>query len=74
MRIYLWNKDNALANTGTEYDETRFQRVQHCGLVFRQHVHQRDAEYADDNHVIDAQANVLGVVELRNGNSACLPG
>ena len=59
---HLWYEENAKAHGSTEHNQRRQEYEVQGHLFRRQHVHQRNAEYTDDNNVVDTESDVLGVI------------
>ena len=71
--MYLWNKDEAQCNGGTEDNEEGYDEVGVIWSVFDQEGdgHARDTH---DDNVIRAHPDILGIVQCRDTDLAGLPG
>lgn len=70
----LWYKDETEREGRTEDEQERDQAESDGDLVIAQHMRSGHPEEADDNHVVDCEADVFGVIEGRNADGTGLPG
>lgn len=68
----LWDKDKTQCDGCTEDNEETDDNERGCWLVVDEKGHGGTAN-ACDYHIIDAHADVLGVVQCRNGHLTRLP-
>ncbi|GIY92714.1 hypothetical protein CEXT_91951 [Caerostris extrusa] len=70
---HLGNEHQAERRSGAEHDEDG-DDDEGGVLLLPQHEGQGRADHAHDHHVVDAHADVLGVVQGRDADVPCLPG
>lgn len=74
FKTNLWYKDDTLAYASAQNDKDCLENKVHRSLTRWQNVKHRNAEYANDDDIVDTAADVLGVVEFWHDDFSCFPG